>query len=325
MGMGRPTGATPKVASKQEPPAKGAGAKQEDEDEKQRQPALFHKTKMCKFNQLGMCTRGEMCRFAHGKTDMNPLPDLSRTKLCKELINTGQCSDPTCKFAHTRHELRRHPFVPSGDRDHSGPQSGVKQQLRGAAAPDAALGQEVAQLQANANLLCSDLAKVLHKMKQTGQAGSPALYADLAHVLKGFHDSDVVDSWMQQNQANGGYSQEFNSIAGGFGEKSMANAWAQNHQNMLGAAAYMSPPGYHGAGMGGVAEMEHLAASAIWGQDSYYETLFDERAAPPPGRAAEAAHRDMPEPKLLSPMYAPTMSSLPNMPSLDVLPPLALA
>ncbi|CAK0870432.1 unnamed protein product, partial [Prorocentrum cordatum] len=60
-------------------------ARQDDEDEKQRQPALFHKTKMCKFNQLGMCTRGEMCRFAHGKHDMNQLPDLSRTKLCKAL------------------------------------------------------------------------------------------------------------------------------------------------------------------------------------------------------------------------------------------------
>jgi len=313
VGAARPRGATPKG---QEPPAKVANGKQEDEDEKQRQPALFHKTKMCKFNQLGMCTRGEMCRFAHGKMDMNQLPDLSRTKLCKELINTGQCSDPTCKFAHTRHELRRHPFVPAGERDHSGP--GTK--FRGAAAPDAALGQDAAQLQANANVLCSDLAKVLHKMRQTGQVGSPALYADLAHVLKDFHDSDLVDAWMQQNQEGGGYgSPQFDGVAGGFGEKDMAYAFAQNHQNLVGAA-YMSPSGYHGAGMDGVAEMEQLAASAIWGQDSYYETLFDERAA------AEQPSRE------LSTMYAPTMSSLdgepmyaPTMSSLDVLPPLDVA
>ncbi|CAK0890414.1 unnamed protein product, partial [Prorocentrum cordatum] len=189
---------------------------------------------------------------------------------------------------------------------------------RGAAKPDAALEQDAAQLQANANLLCSDLTKVLHKMKQTGQTGSPALYADLAHVLKGFHDSDLVDMWMQQNQASGGYGAlGFSGSAGGFGAKGMASAWAQGHQNLLGAA-YMSPSGYHGAGMDGVAEMEHLAASAIWGQDAYYETLFDERAAPL-GRPAAVARREAPEPKLLSPMYAPKMSSL------DVLPPFELA
>ncbi|CAK0911772.1 unnamed protein product, partial [Prorocentrum cordatum] len=297
-------------------PAEPGHARQDREDEKPRQPALFHKTKMCKFNQLGMCTRGEMCRFAHGRLDMNPLPDLSQTKLCKELLGTGQCSDPSCKFAHTRQELRRHPFVPAGGRDHAGPLSGVRKQPRGAAALEAAPGHEGAQLQDNANLLCSDLAKVLHKMKETGQAGSPALYAELAHIFKGFHDSDLVDAWMQQGQATGAYgSPELNSIAGGCGEQSVAATWAHNCQN-LPSAAYVSPSRYHGRG--GAAATEHLAGSAARHQQSYDEARLGERTAPP-GRAAAAARRGAVEPKLLSPMYAPAMSSL------DSLAPFALA
>jgi len=44
--------------------------------------------------------------FAHDQAELNPLPDLSRTKLCKTLIATGACSDPDCRYAHHREELR---------------------------------------------------------------------------------------------------------------------------------------------------------------------------------------------------------------------------
>jgi hypothetical protein len=37
---------------------------------------------------------------------MNPIPDLSRTKICKTLINTGMCTDENCKYAHNKDELR---------------------------------------------------------------------------------------------------------------------------------------------------------------------------------------------------------------------------
>lgn len=37
---------------------------------------------------------------------MCEVPDLSRTKLCKKLINTGACDDPECTYAHNRDELR---------------------------------------------------------------------------------------------------------------------------------------------------------------------------------------------------------------------------
>lgn len=68
--------------------------------------AVFGKTKMCKFHILGMCTKGTSCGFAHSQDEMKSLPDLSCTKFCKALINTGSCSDPLCKYAHNKEELR---------------------------------------------------------------------------------------------------------------------------------------------------------------------------------------------------------------------------
>jgi len=67
---------------------------------------IFVKTKMCRFHLLGICSKGASCPFAHESTEMNPLPDLSKTKLCKTLINTGVCEDVDCTYAHNREELR---------------------------------------------------------------------------------------------------------------------------------------------------------------------------------------------------------------------------
>jgi hypothetical protein len=61
---------------------------------------------MCKFHILGMCAKGSDCCFAHDQAEMNPIPDLSRTKICKTLINTGMCTDENCKYAHNKDELR---------------------------------------------------------------------------------------------------------------------------------------------------------------------------------------------------------------------------
>jgi len=67
---------------------------------------LFMKTKLCKFQLLGMCTKGGLCPFAHEASEMKPLPDLSRTKLCKTLLHTGTCQNQGCTFAHDKGELR---------------------------------------------------------------------------------------------------------------------------------------------------------------------------------------------------------------------------
>lgn len=66
----------------------------------------FSKTKLCKFELMGMCTKGTSCPFAHGQTDMRPLPDLRCTKLCASVLQTGQCTRADCTFAHSKEELR---------------------------------------------------------------------------------------------------------------------------------------------------------------------------------------------------------------------------
>mmetsp|Transcript_53741 Transcript_53741/g.138443 ORF Transcript_53741/g.138443 Transcript_53741/m.138443 type:complete len:386 (-) Transcript_53741:273-1430(-) len=90
-------------------PVSSGGGRKEGEE---RHADIFTKTKMCKFHLLGLCSKGSSCHFAHTRDDLNPLPDLYRTKLCKSLINTGQCNDAVCKYAHNREELRS-PGIPA--------------------------------------------------------------------------------------------------------------------------------------------------------------------------------------------------------------------
>lgn len=65
------------------------------------------KTKMCRFWITGSCRRGAACEFAHSPEEMQPLPDLQRTKVCPTLINTGHCNDTSCTYAHFEDQLRR--------------------------------------------------------------------------------------------------------------------------------------------------------------------------------------------------------------------------
>lgn len=67
---------------------------------------LFTKTKMCKFHQVGKCTKGVQCPWAHDASELKATPDLRRTKLCKELVATGHCTRPDCNFAHSKEEFR---------------------------------------------------------------------------------------------------------------------------------------------------------------------------------------------------------------------------
>eukprot|EP00928_Gymnodinium_smaydae_P004180 TRINITY_DN11451_c0_g1_i2.p1 TRINITY_DN11451_c0_g1~~TRINITY_DN11451_c0_g1_i2.p1 ORF type:complete len:363 (-),score=72.72 TRINITY_DN11451_c0_g1_i2:76-1005(-) len=56
---------------------------------------------------MGCCTRGKACAFAHGNTNVQPLPDFFRTRLCPEFMETGTCRvGDECAFAHGKHELR---------------------------------------------------------------------------------------------------------------------------------------------------------------------------------------------------------------------------
>jgi len=72
-----------------------------------RVPAMqFKKTKLCKFEQMGRCTKGPACLFAHGDKELRSSPDLRCTRLCKTLLLGGRCQDENCTYAHSKDELR---------------------------------------------------------------------------------------------------------------------------------------------------------------------------------------------------------------------------
>lgn len=66
----------------------------------------FSKTKLCKFEQMGICAKGTSCPFAHNDTELRELPDLRCTKLCFSMLQSGSCTKRECTFAHSREELR---------------------------------------------------------------------------------------------------------------------------------------------------------------------------------------------------------------------------
>lgn len=65
----------------------------------------FNKTKMCTFHKKRRCALGQSCPFAHSKDELQPPPDLFKTKLCYNYFRQ-RCHDNNCKFAHGYHELR---------------------------------------------------------------------------------------------------------------------------------------------------------------------------------------------------------------------------
>lgn len=73
----------------------------------------LRKTKMCKFFLIGKCSRGKTCNFAHEANDLQPHPDLYRTKPCLALLRTGRCREgDACKYAHSRDEIRMEADTP---------------------------------------------------------------------------------------------------------------------------------------------------------------------------------------------------------------------
>mmetsp|Transcript_37096 Transcript_37096/g.58592 ORF Transcript_37096/g.58592 Transcript_37096/m.58592 type:complete len:271 (+) Transcript_37096:76-888(+) len=69
--------------------------------------AAHKKTQICKFYELGQCTRGDRCTFAHGSEQLRQAPDFSKTRLCADFIEHGTCHfGRKCSFAHGKRELR---------------------------------------------------------------------------------------------------------------------------------------------------------------------------------------------------------------------------
>eukprot|EP00928_Gymnodinium_smaydae_P067304 TRINITY_DN50267_c0_g1_i1.p1 TRINITY_DN50267_c0_g1~~TRINITY_DN50267_c0_g1_i1.p1 ORF type:complete len:222 (+),score=20.19 TRINITY_DN50267_c0_g1_i1:67-732(+) len=64
------------------------------------------KTRKCRFFGMGICTRGETCKFAHVTAEARPPLNVSRTKMCPALLKTGMCQDEKCDHAHRREDLQ---------------------------------------------------------------------------------------------------------------------------------------------------------------------------------------------------------------------------
>jgi len=68
---------------------------------------MFYRTKLCRFNQKGRCTKGEACAYAHSDTQVQPLPNFYKTRFCFQFRNSGYCEQgELCSYAHQGAELR---------------------------------------------------------------------------------------------------------------------------------------------------------------------------------------------------------------------------
>jgi hypothetical protein len=90
---------------------------------------IFMKTKMCKFKKLGICNRGAACTYAHTQRELQPLPDLFRTKMCFIMSKSGKCKDPRCPYAHTKQELRQVNYENEKQRFESGMSMQVDEEM----------------------------------------------------------------------------------------------------------------------------------------------------------------------------------------------------
>jgi len=66
----------------------------------------FHKTKLCAFHKAGRCSLDVACPFAHSREELQPAPDLARTKLCYKYF-VGKCVDQQCRYAHGSRHLQQ--------------------------------------------------------------------------------------------------------------------------------------------------------------------------------------------------------------------------
>lgn len=66
--------------------------------------AQLHKTKFCAYFLKGACQYGLSCAFAHAGSELRAMPDMRKTRLCKNFME-GSCTDAECNFAHGKDHL----------------------------------------------------------------------------------------------------------------------------------------------------------------------------------------------------------------------------
>lgn len=62
----------------------------------------LRKTRYCMFHLQGVCQFGDACAFAHTTEELQGVPDLKKTRLCRY----KECKEKNCLFAHSEAELR---------------------------------------------------------------------------------------------------------------------------------------------------------------------------------------------------------------------------
>ncbi|CAE7193747.1 unnamed protein product [Symbiodinium sp. CCMP2456] len=150
--------------------------------ERAQRTVIFSKTKMCKFHILGACTKGDSCKFAHRKDELQDLPDLACTKLCKMLISTGSCDDPNCRYAHNRAELKEIPGLPSPLMDQLRETEASQLADAAKAAAKAAAESNNPQRQRSNEEIQRKLRQQLSLLEQTTSSSQPAHVAQSTRV-----------------------------------------------------------------------------------------------------------------------------------------------
>eukprot|EP00931_Biecheleriopsis_adriatica_P114942 TRINITY_DN90806_c0_g1_i1.p1 TRINITY_DN90806_c0_g1~~TRINITY_DN90806_c0_g1_i1.p1 ORF type:complete len:352 (-),score=81.99 TRINITY_DN90806_c0_g1_i1:139-1194(-) len=96
-----------KKADAEAVPASSGNDNSDSSGETRRRACLhrqLHKTKLCTYFLKGACHYGKDCAFAHNCTELQVMPDLRKTRVCKA-FQEGSCTDPACAFAHGEEEL----------------------------------------------------------------------------------------------------------------------------------------------------------------------------------------------------------------------------
>mmetsp|Transcript_91653 Transcript_91653/g.163117 ORF Transcript_91653/g.163117 Transcript_91653/m.163117 type:complete len:309 (-) Transcript_91653:58-984(-) len=82
------------------------------ENKNKEKQEVYKRTQLCKFNAVGLCTRGEACSFAHSLSGLVEQPDFYKTRPCKAFMKTGSCvAGDSCTYAHGKAE--QHHFLGS--------------------------------------------------------------------------------------------------------------------------------------------------------------------------------------------------------------------
>eukprot|EP00811_Abedinium_folium_P001278 NODE_11168_length_1303_cov_6.784864.p1 GENE.NODE_11168_length_1303_cov_6.784864~~NODE_11168_length_1303_cov_6.784864.p1 ORF type:complete len:356 (+),score=50.25 NODE_11168_length_1303_cov_6.784864:146-1213(+) len=152
-----------------------------------REGTIYKRTRICVYYESGTCRHGSNCTYAHGREELQPQTNLSCTKFCRAMQLKGECSDPNCRYAHTKKERRR---LPSSIRWRV-PQRAADTDRHDAAdsAATAAVGWSMPPRAGQSRHRMSTKARLGSDRPQSDNAGlpkPPSSLCELTHATTGF-------------------------------------------------------------------------------------------------------------------------------------------